>query len=50
MTIGSVASMFVGILKAQQMFPMSGIFVVKSLLAMSILILGGRSLKELGDP
>ncbi len=46
MTIGSIASMCVGILKAQQMFPMAGIFVGTSLLAMMVLILGGRALKR----
>ena len=42
MAIGSLASVMVGVLKAQQLAPIGGIFVGTSTLALMILFLGGR--------
>jgi DHA1 family bicyclomycin/chloramphenicol resistance-like MFS transporter len=47
MGVGALASVCVGLLKAQQMFPLAGIFVGTSLLALLILVVGGRRLKSL---
>jgi DHA1 family bicyclomycin/chloramphenicol resistance-like MFS transporter len=44
MGIGALASVCVGVLKAQQLFPIAGIFVGTSLLALLILILGSRNI------
>lgn len=44
MTIGSIASTCVGVLKAGQLLPLSLIFVVTSVLALLILLVGSRKL------
>lgn len=44
MAAGAVASICIGILKAQHLFPIAGVFVGTSVLAMLIFILGRRNL------
>ncbi len=44
MGIGALASVCVGILKAQQLFPIAGIFVGTSFLALLILVIGSRNI------
>lgn len=44
MAVGAIASVFVGILKAQELFPLAGIFVGTSVLALLTLVLGSRRL------
>jgi DHA1 family bicyclomycin/chloramphenicol resistance-like MFS transporter len=46
MSIGALASVVVGILKSQQLAPLSAIFVGTSTLAVLILILGTRKIKR----
>lgn len=46
MGIGALASVCVGLLKAQQLFPLSLIFVATSGLALLILILGSRNINK----
>lgn len=46
MAIGSLASVMVGVLKAQQLAPIGGIFVGTSILALLILFLGGRRIES----
>ncbi len=44
MAIGALASVAVGVLKAQQLFPLAAIFVVTSILSLVILVLGSRNI------
>jgi DHA1 family bicyclomycin/chloramphenicol resistance-like MFS transporter len=44
MGIGASASVFVGIMKAQQLFPLAGIFVVTSFLALTVYIFGSKKI------
>lgn len=46
MAIGALASLAVGVLKAQQLFPLAGIFVVTSILALGVLGLGSRKINS----
>lgn len=46
MGIGASASVCVGILKAQQLFPIAGIFVATSCLALTVLVLGSRKVSS----
>ena len=47
MGIGASASVCVGILKAQQLFPLAGIFVVTSTLALMVFVFGSRKVKRI---
>lgn len=47
MGIGALASLAVGILKAQQLFPLAGIFVVTSILSLIILVIGSRNIVKI---
>jgi DHA1 family bicyclomycin/chloramphenicol resistance-like MFS transporter len=47
MGIGALASVCVGLLKAQALFPLAGIFVGTSTLALLIFLIGSRSIKTL---
>ena len=44
MSIGAMASVFVGILKTKELFPLAGIFVVTSILALFVLTFGSKKL------
>lgn len=46
MGIGALASVSVGVLKAQQILPIAAIFMASSLLALGILILGSRKISH----
>lgn len=52
MAAGALASVCVGILKAQQLFPVAGIFVGTSVIAMLILVIGSKNIvtKVEADP
>lgn len=44
MAAGAIASVCVGVLKAQELFPVAGIFVGTSVIAMLILVIGSRNI------
>lgn len=46
MGIGATASVFVGILKAQQLFPLTMIFVATSVFALTVFMLGTRKIQK----
>jgi DHA1 family bicyclomycin/chloramphenicol resistance-like MFS transporter len=48
MGVGASASVFVGIMKAQQLFPLTMIFVVTSSLSLTVFLLGSRKIKLQG--
>lgn len=52
MAAGALASVCVGVLKAQQLFPVAGIFVGTSVIALLILVIGSRNIvaKVEADP
>ncbi len=52
MAAGALASVCVGVLKAQQLFPVAGIFVGTSVIAMLILVIGSKNIvtKVEADP
>lgn len=46
MSIGALTSLAVGVLKAQELFPLSCIFIVTSTLALTIMILGTKKINQ----
>ena len=46
MSIGALASVIVGVLKAQQILPIAGIFLASSILALIVLLMGSRQIQH----
>lgn len=44
MSLGAIASFIVGILKAQQLFPLAGVFVATSILSLAVLYFGTKKI------